>query len=59
MFLVFACAQYKFLCYMSQFATEWSFFYFQPVLVAIFATIATVKVESIPVFYTLAIVPIN
>ena len=30
--------------------------YFQPILVAIFATIATVKVESIPDFYTWAIV---
>ena len=44
---------------MSQFAPKWPFSYFQPILVAIFVTIATVKVESMPDFYTLAIVLIN
>ena len=39
-----------------KFAPKWSIFYFQPILVAIFVTIATVKVESIPDLYTLAIV---
>ena len=34
-------------------------FLYQPILVAIFVTIATVKVESMPDFYTLAIVLIN
>ena len=38
-----------------KFATKWSFSYFQPIFAAIFVTIATVKVESIPDFYTLAI----
>ena len=42
-----------------KFAPKWSFSYFQPILSAIFVTIATVKVESIPDFYTLAIVLIN
>ena len=36
-----------------------AFSYFQPILVAIFVTITTVKVESMPDFYTLAIVLIN
>ena len=35
-----------------QFAPKWSFSYFQPILVAIFVTIATVKVELIPDLYT-------
>ena len=39
-----------------KFALKWSFSYFQPILAAIFVTIATVKVKSIPDFYTLAIV---
>ena len=42
-----------------KFAPKWPFSYFQPILVAIFVTIATVKVESMPDFYTLAIVLIN
>ena len=42
-----------------QFAQKWSFSYFQPILVAIFVAIATVKVESIPDLYTLAFVLIN
>ena len=33
--------------------------YFQPILAAIFVTIATVKFESMRDFYTLAIVLIN
>ena len=32
---------------------------FQPILAANFVTIATIKVETIPYFYTLAIVLIN
>ena len=40
-------------------APKWPFFYCQPILAAIFVTIATVKVESMPDFYTLAIVLIN
>ena len=40
-------------------APKWSFSYFQPILAAIFVTIATVKVKSIPDFYTLAIILIN
>ena len=35
------------------------FSYFQPILAAIFVTIATVKVKSMTYFYTLAIVLIN
>ena len=42
-----------------KFAPKWSFSYFQPILAAIFVTIATVKVESMPDFYTLSIVLIN
>ena len=42
-----------------KFGPKWSFSYFQPILAAIFVTIATVKVESMPDFYTLAIVLIN
>ena len=42
-----------------KFAPKWSFSYFQPILAAIFVTIATIKVESIPDLYTLAIVLIN
>ena len=42
-----------------QFAPKWSFSYFQPILAAIFVTIATVKVELIPDLYTLAFVLIN
>ena len=38
------------------FVPKRSFSYFQPILVAIFVTIATVKVKSIPDFYTLSIV---
>ena len=37
-------------------AKKWSFSYFQPVLAAIFVTIATVKVRSIQELYTPAIV---
>ena len=39
-----------------KFAQKWSFSYFQPTLVAIFVTIATIKVESMPDFNTLTIV---
>ena len=42
-----------------KFAPKWSFSYFQPILAAIFVTISTVKVESIPDLYTLAFVLIN
>ena len=42
-----------------QFAPKWSFSYFQPILVAIFVTKATVKVKSIPDLNTLAFVLIN
>ena len=42
-----------------KFATKWTFSYFQPILAAIFVTIATLKVKSMPDFYTLAIVLIN
>ena len=42
-----------------KFAPKWSISYFQPIFAAIFVTIATVIVESIPYFYTLAIVLIN
>ena len=42
-----------------KFTPKWSFSYFQPILVAISVTIATVKVESIQDLYTLAIVLIN
>ena len=41
------------------FAPKWPISYFQPILVDFFVTIATVKVESIPEFYTLAITLIN
>ena len=36
-----------------------NFSYFQHILAAVFVTIATVKVESMPDFYTLAIVLID
>ena len=42
-----------------KFAPKRSFSNFQPILAAFFVTIATVKVESIPDLYTLAIVLIN
>ena len=42
-----------------KFAPKWSIFYFQPILAAIFVTIAAVKVELIRDFYTLVIVLIN
>ena len=42
-----------------KFAPKKSFSHFQPKLAAVFVTIATVKVESMPDFYTLAIVLIN
>ena len=42
-----------------KFAPKWPFSYFQPILAAIFVTIATVKVESIRELNTLAIVLIN
>ena len=42
-----------------KFAQKRPIFYFQPILAATFVTIATVKVESIPGFYTLAIALIN
>ena len=42
-----------------KFTPKRSFSYFQPILAAIFVTIASVKVESIPDLYTLAIVLIN
>ena len=42
-----------------QFATKLSFSYFKPILAANFVTIETIKVESIPDLYTLAIVLIN
>ena len=42
-----------------KFTPKWSFSYFQPILAAILITMATAKVESIPDFYTLAIVLIN
>ena len=42
-----------------KFAPKWSISCFQPILVAIFVTIATVKVKLIQDFYTLVIVLIN
>ena len=42
-----------------KFAPKWSFSYFQPILAAFLVTIATIKVESMPDFYTLVIVLIN
>ena len=42
-----------------KFAPKWSISCFQPILVAIFVTIATVKVELIQDFYTLVINPHN
>ena len=39
-----------------KFAPKWSFSYFQPISAAIFVTIATVKIESFPEFFTWAIV---
>ena len=39
-----------------KFAPKWPLYYFQPILVSIYATIATVKVKLIPDFYTLTIV---
>ena len=42
-----------------KFAPKWSISCFQPILVAIFVTIAMVKVKLIRDFYTLVIVLIN
>ena len=42
-----------------EYAIKWPISYFQPILAAIFVTIATVKVEAIRDFYTLVIVLIN
>ena len=42
-----------------KFAPKWSLSYFQLFWQPIFVTIATIKIESIPDFYTLAIVLIN
>ena len=42
-----------------KFAPKWSISYFQPILAAIFVTIAMVNVEVIQYFYTLVIVLIN
>ena len=42
-----------------KFAPKWPFSYFQPILAAIFVTIVTLKVKSIPDLYLLAIVLIN
>ena len=42
-----------------KFAPEWSLSYFQPILAAIFVTMVTVKMKSIPDFYTWANVLIN
>ena len=44
---------------MSQIVPKWSLSYFQPILMANFVAIATVKVKLIPDFYTWAIVLIN
>ena len=41
------------------FAPKWSISYFQPVLAAVFVTIATVKVKLLPDLYTWVIVLIN
>ena len=57
--LVFACDLYEFLCYMSPIFSKMVIFLFQPILVAIFVTIATVKNESKSDLYTLAFVLIN
>ena len=43
----------------SKIVPKWSLFYFQHILVAIFVTIARVKVRLIPYFYTWTIVLIN
>ena len=42
-----------------KFSPKWSLSYFQPILAAVFVTIATVKIESILDFYTWAIFLIN
>ena len=42
---------------MSHIVPKWSLSYFQPILMANFVTIATVKVKLIPDFYTLAHCP--
>ena len=42
-----------------KFAPKWSLPYFQPILAAIFVTMAMVKVKSTPDFYTWAIVLTN
>ena len=42
-----------------KFAPKWSLSYFQPILVAIFVTIETVNIESIPDFNTWTIVLIT
>ena len=44
---------------LSQICSKRSLSYFQPILVAMFVTIVTVKVASIPDFLTLAIALIN
>ena len=42
-----------------KFAPKWSISFFQPILEAIFVTIATVKVKLIQDLYTLVIVLVN
>ena len=65
LFLLSICFLYLLVLYINfsvtclEFAPKRPFSYFQPILVAIFVTIATIKVESMPDFYTLAIVLIN
>ena len=44
---------------MPQICSKMAIFLFQPILTAIFVTIATVKVESMSDFYTLTIILIN
>ena len=56
-FLLVLCINSSVTCL--QFAPKWSFSYFQPILLAIFVAVATVKAESIPDLYTLAFVLIN
>ena len=44
---------------MSQMCSKMAIFLFQPILAAIFVTMATIKLESIPDFYTCATVVIS
>ena len=56
-YLLVLCVNFSVKCL--KFAPKEPLSYFQPILAAIVVSIATVKIEKVPDFYTLAIVLIN